>query len=75
MARRGGFRGGFSRFDRRDVGLKPENALSRVDRKCTRVRSRLCVSCGVRTKSAFRRFLATEVARRYDIGVYLRCMS
>jgi hypothetical protein len=36
MARRGGFRGGFSRFDRRDVGLKPENALSRVDRMSAR---------------------------------------
>lgn len=30
--RRGGFRGGFSRWDRRDVGLKPENALSRAER-------------------------------------------
>jgi hypothetical protein len=33
--RRGGFRGGFSRWDRRDVGLKPENALSRAERKCS----------------------------------------
>ena len=31
--RRNNFRGGgFSRWDRRDVGLRPENALSRADR-------------------------------------------
>lgn len=29
-ARRPGYRQGFNRWDRRDVGLKPENALSRV---------------------------------------------
>lgn len=33
MARRGGYRSGYSRWDRRDIGLKPENALSRVARK------------------------------------------
>lgn len=31
--RRGGFRGNFSRWDRRDGGLKPENALSRAERE------------------------------------------
>lgn len=28
-----GFRPGYSRWDRREIGLKPENALSRVARK------------------------------------------
>lgn len=32
MARRMGYRSGYSRWDRRDIGLKPENALSRVAR-------------------------------------------
>lgn len=34
MARRNGnMRSGFGRWDRREVGLRPENALSRVARK------------------------------------------
>ena len=34
MARRNGnTRAGFGRWDRREVGLRPENALSRVARK------------------------------------------
>lgn len=28
-----GYRPGYSRWDRREIGLKPENALSRVARK------------------------------------------
>lgn len=60
MARRGGYRGAYGRWDRREVGLKPENALSRVARKLSSF-SHIIVPAAMACDSLFTSFRCVDL--------------